>query len=137
MITKIITDNAPAPRGHYSHAVEWNGLIFLSGQLPIGADGTPRPDLSVEEQAKLVLHNLTRVLEDCGSDLNHVLRAGVYVSDIADWDRVDQIYKQVFGDHRPARAVVQVNDLHFGAKLEIELVAVKVHPAAPHAEGEI
>lgn len=125
MITKMITDKAPAPRGHYSHAVEWNGLIFLSGQLPIGADGIPRADLGVEEQARLVLSNLAQVLEDSGSDLNHVLRAGVYVSDIADWDRVDQIYGQFFGDHRPARAVVQVDNLHFGAKLEIELVAVK------------
>ena len=58
MINKIITDNAPAPRGHYSHAVEWNGLIFLSGQLPIDAEGIPRADLSVEEQARLVFHNL-------------------------------------------------------------------------------
>lgn len=125
MIHKIITDNAPAPRGHYSHAVEWNGLIFLSGQLPIDAAGNPRVDLSVEEQARLVFHNLKQVLADSGSSLNHVLRAGVYVSDIADWDRVDRIYKEFFGDHRPARSVVQVNDLHFGAKLEVELVAVK------------
>ena len=125
MINKIITDNAPAPRGHYSHAVEWNGLIFLSGQLPIDAEGIPRADLSVEEQARLVFHNLKHVLADSGSSLDHVLRAGVYVSDIADWDRVDRIYKEFFGGHRPARSVVQVNDLHFGAKLDVELVAVK------------
>ncbi len=125
MINKIITDNAPAPRGHYSHAVAWNGLIFLSGQLPIDAEGIPRADLSVEEQARLVFHNLKQVLADSGSSLDHVLRAGVYISDIADWDRVDRIYKEFFGGHRPARSVVQVNDLHFGAKLEVELVAVK------------
>ena len=72
MINKIITDNAPAPRGHYSHAVAWNGLIFLSGQLPIDAEGIPRADLSVEEQARLVFHNLKQVLADSGSSLDPV-----------------------------------------------------------------
>ena len=122
----IATPKAPAAIGPYSQGVAASGrFAFVSGQLPIDAEGIPRADLSVEEQARLVFHNLKHVLADSGSSLDHVLRAGVYVSDIADWDRVDRIYKEFFGGHRPARSVVQVNDLHFGAKLEVELVAVK------------
>lgn len=126
MMREIIAEGAPKPRGHYSHAVEWNGLLFVSGQLPIGPDGVVHPELSVKEQTILVLGNLKTVLEASGSDLAHVLRAGVYISEISHWDQVDQVYGQFFGDHRPARSVIQVDRLHFGAKIEIELVAVKV-----------
>lgn len=118
----VLTENAPGPAGHYSQAVVANGIVYVSGQLPIDPAATERTVGPIEEQAAQALRNVRAVLEAAGSDLDHVLKTTVYVSDIALWGRVNEVYAQFFGDHRPARAVVPTRELHFGYQIEIEAV---------------
>jgi 2-iminobutanoate/2-iminopropanoate deaminase len=119
----ITTEAAPAPAGHYAQAVVHSGFVFVSGQLPVDPT-TRRPCAGpVEEQTRLAVANLAAVLRASGSGLDRVLKTTVYVSDIGLWERVNAVYAECFGDHRPARAVVPTRDLHFGCLVEIEAVA--------------
>ena len=79
----------------------------------------------IEEQTELALRNVEHVLKAAGSDLNHVLQMTIYVSDMELWGAVNAKYAEVMGDHRPARAIVPVKDLHFDTKIEIQAIAVK------------
>ncbi len=119
----IETPNAPLPAGHYSQAMVWNNLIFVAGQLPL----KPNKEKvlgSIEEQTEQTLENVKAVVEAAGSDLNHVLKVTVYISDISLWDGVNKVYTKFFGEHKPARAIVPVKDLHYGFLIEIEAIAV-------------
>ena len=119
----VETPNAPKPGGHYSQAVIHNGLIYIAGQLPIDPATGEQKLGSIEEQTEQVLANLRAIVEAAGSDLSRVLKTTVYVSDIELWGKVNEIYARTFGEHRPARAVVPVKDLHYGFKIEIEAIA--------------
>lgn len=120
----VTTDAAPQPAGHYSQAVVHSGLVYVSGQLPVDPEaGTPRLG-SVEDQTRLAIANLAAVLEAAGSGLGQVIRTTVYVSDIDLWGRVNSVYADCFGEHRPARSVVPTRELHFGCRVEIDAVAV-------------
>jgi 2-iminobutanoate/2-iminopropanoate deaminase len=122
----IQTPHAPTPAGHYSQAIVHGGLVYVSGQLAI-EPGSGRHVLgSIEEQTEQTLKNLAAILNESGSSLAHVLKVTVYVSDIALWSRVNVVYARVFGDHRPARAVVPTRDLHHGFAIEIEAVATVI-----------
>jgi 2-iminobutanoate/2-iminopropanoate deaminase len=112
-----------APGGHYSHAVVHGGIAYISGQLPIGPSGPLPPSASFEEQARQVLANVRGAVEGAGSDLAHVLKCTVYISDIADWPVFNRLYADAFGAHRPARAVVPVLPLHHGYRVEMDAVA--------------
>lgn len=115
--------NQPQPKGHYSPAVEHNGLIFISGQLPI-EHKTGRVETSgIEKQAELALRNVEKILFASNSDLNHVLQVTIYISDMELWGKVNEVYARIFGDHRPARAIVPVKELHLGTKIEIQAIA--------------
>jgi len=120
---KIQPPDQPTPKGHYSPGVEHNGLIYVSGQLPM--DLVTREPFAgpIDEQTELALRNVEAVLHAAGSDLNHVLQFTIYVSDIELWGSVNQTYARIMGDHRPARAIVPVKDLHFGTKIEIQAIA--------------
>jgi 2-iminobutanoate/2-iminopropanoate deaminase len=122
-ITIVSTPNAPAPAGHYSQAVVYNGLIFVAGQLAIDPETGARLTGSIEEQTEQCLKNIGQILRAAGSDLTRVLKMTVYVSDIELWSAVNAVYARVMGDHRPARAVVPVKELHYGFMIEIEAVA--------------
>ncbi len=122
----ILTDKAPKPAGHYSQAVIHNELIFVSGQLAVDPATGEKKLGSIEEQAAQALKNVQAILLAAGSDLNHVLKTTVYVSNIQLWDWVNKVYADFFGDHKPARAVVPTRELHFGFQVEIEAVAVKI-----------
>jgi len=119
----IKTSKAPAPAGHYSQAVVYNDLIFISGQLPINPETKDKITGSIEEQADQVLKNLKAILEAAGSNLQNVLKTTVYISDINLWGPVNEIYASYFGKHKPARAIVPSRELHYGFKIEIEAVA--------------
>jgi 2-iminobutanoate/2-iminopropanoate deaminase len=124
----ISTDNAPHPAGHYEQARVFNGIVYVSGQLPVdptGADGDSREPGTIEAQTQQALDNVAAVLRAAGSDINHVLKTTVYVSDINLWSRVNDVYATFFGDHRPARAVVPTRELHYGFQVEIEAIAVQ------------
>jgi 2-iminobutanoate/2-iminopropanoate deaminase len=119
----IETNQAPRPAGHYSQAIEHNGLVYVSGQLPIDPETGEKQSGSIEKQARLVLQNLAAILEASGSSLDRVLKVTVYISDISLRGKVNEVYAEIFGEHRPARAVVPTRDLHFGFKIEVEAVA--------------
>lgn len=120
---KIKIPNAPEPKGHYSPAVVHNGLIFVSGQLPMNLETLEIENGSIERQTELALRNVETILQAAGSDLNHVLQMTVYISDIELWAKVNEVYARVFGEHKPARAIVPVKDLHFGTQIEIQAIA--------------
>lgn len=120
---KIKLSNSPEPKGHYSPAVEFNGLIFVSGQLPMNHQTGAVETGAIELQTEIALRNVEAILFEADSDLNHVLQMTIYVSEMDDWDKVNAVYKKILGDHKPARAIVPVKDLHFGTKIEIQAIA--------------
>ena len=115
--------NVPEPKGHYSPAVKHNGLIFVSGQLPINHQTGEVETGAIELQTEIALRNVEAVLKAANSDLNHVLSVTIYVSEMELWDKVNEVYARVLGEHKPARAIVPVKDLHFGTKIEIQAIA--------------
>ena len=121
-IRTVLTDQAPAPGGHYSQAVVYNGMVFVAGQLAIKANGERVLD-SIEVQTEQALANVAAILRAAGSDLSRLLKVTIYVSDIDLWGTVNQVYARVMGEHRPARAIVPVKDLHYGFQIEIEAIA--------------
>jgi 2-iminobutanoate/2-iminopropanoate deaminase len=122
-IKTVATINAPAAGGHYSQALVYNGLVFVSGQLAINPITGERLTGSIEEQTEQCLKNIAEILKAAGSDLTRVLKMTVYISDMELWGSVNAVYARIMGDHRPARAVVPVTELHYGFKIEIEAVA--------------
>ena len=122
-MNKIKLQDAPEPKGHYSSAVVHNGLIFVSGQLPRDAVSGAVETGAIETQTELALRNVEQILLAAGSDLNHVLQMTIYVSEMELWDKVNETYASVLGEHKPARAIVPVKDLHFGTKIEIAAIA--------------
>lgn len=120
---KVQIKNAPEPKGHYSPAVVHNGLIFVSGQLPRNALTGEVETGAIERQTELALRNVEAILLEANSDLNHVLQFTIYVSEMDDWDKVNEVYTSILGEHKPARAIVPVKDLHFGTKIEIQAIA--------------
>jgi 2-iminobutanoate/2-iminopropanoate deaminase len=122
-IKQVQTQNAPQPAGHYSQAVVYNGIVYVAGQLPIDPRTGEKRVGSIEEQTEQALANLFEILKAAGSDVDRVLKTTVYISDIELWGRVNAAYARMFGEHRPARAVVPTRDLHFGFQVEIEAMA--------------
>jgi 2-iminobutanoate/2-iminopropanoate deaminase len=117
------TEKAPAARGHYSQAVVHGGLVYVAGQLPI-VPGDPDLRLaSFEEQARQVIGNVAAILEASGSSLGQIVKATVYIADVADWPAFNAIYADALGAHRPARTVVPVAALHYGYRIEMDVVA--------------
>jgi 2-iminobutanoate/2-iminopropanoate deaminase len=124
MISYISTPKAPTPAGHYSQATLCNGVVYVSGQLPVDPTSGSKVFGSIEEQADQALRNLVAVLEEAGSDLDHVLKVTIYLADMALWDRVNAVYARFFGESRPARSVVPTKELHHGLLIEIDATAV-------------
>lgn len=119
----IRTDRAPIPAGHYSQAVVHNGFVFVAGQLPIVPGQTEHRPGSIAAQTEQTLRNIRAILEAAGSGLDRVVQMTLYVSDISLWGEVNAVYTRVLGDHRPARAVVPVKDLHYDYQIEIQAIA--------------
>jgi 2-iminobutanoate/2-iminopropanoate deaminase len=119
----ISTTDAPVPAGHYSQAVIHNGLVFVSGQLAVDTATGRKYAGTIEQQTRIALENVAAILRAAGSDVDQVLKTTVYISDIELWGRVNDVYAEFFGSHRPARAVVPTRDLHYGFQVEIEAIA--------------
>lgn len=120
----ILTERAPKPGGHYSQAMVHGDLIFVAGQLAITATGE-KLNGPIEQQTLQALKNLRAILQAAGSDIDHVLKTTVFISDIELWGKVNTVYAEFFGGHRPARSIVPVKELHYGFLIEIEAIAVK------------
>ncbi|MBU8892979.1 MAG: RidA family protein [Bacteroidales bacterium] len=113
----------PKSNGHYSQCIHHNGVLYLSGQLPIDQHTRAIPK-TIEEQTDLALHNVELILNEAGSSKNQILQMRVYISDIALWDKVNERYSIFFDDHIPVRSVIPTRDLHFGCLIEIEATAI-------------
>ena len=123
--TPVRAANLPAPVGPYSPGMGFERLIFVSGQGGVDpATGTLAAD--VEAQTEQVLKNIRAILQAAGSDLQHVLRCGVFLLDMSEFRKMNGVYARMFGDHRPARSTVQVAGLPGeGLRVEIDAIAYK------------
>jgi 2-iminobutanoate/2-iminopropanoate deaminase len=121
----IATDGAPKAIGPYSQAVAAGELIFCAGQVALDPASGESVAGDVRAQTERVLENLSAVLSAAGSDLRHVVKTTVYLTDFNDFAAMNEVYAARFGDHRPARATVGVSALPKGLRVEIECVAIR------------
>lgn len=121
----ISTTHAPGAIGPYSQAVEAGGMVFLSGQIPLD----PATGILVEgdaaTQTERVMQNLEGVLTAAGLTFEHVVRTTIFLADLGDFAKVNEVYGRRFPKEPPARATVQVAALPRGAKVEIDAIAVR------------
>ena len=122
--TKIIsTDSAPAAVGPYSQAVSSDDLVFCSGQVGLDPASGELVGPGIEEQTRRALANLGAVLQASGAGFDAVVKVTAYLVDMGDFKAFNDVYAEVFGDARPARATVGVAALPLGARVEIECIA--------------
>ena len=121
----IHTNNAPAAIGPYSQAIEVNGFIFASGQIPIDPSPGNFVEGGIKEQTKQAITNAKNILKEAGTDLAHVVKTTVYLANMADFAAMNEIYATFFQQPFPARSAVAVKDLPKGALVEVEVLAYK------------
>ena len=121
----IQTNNAPAAIGPYSQAIEVNGFIFASGQIPIDPATGEFVEGGIKEQTRQSLLNANSILIAAGTDLNRVVKTTVYLSDMANFTAMNEVYSTFFEQPFPARSAVAVKDLPKGALVEVEVLAAK------------
>ena len=121
----IHTTQAPAAIGPYSQAIEVNGFVFASGQIPIDPATGEFVEGGIQEQTRQALTNASNILKQAGTDLGHVVKTTVFLSSITDFAAMNEIYAQFFTEPYPARSAVAVKDLPKGALVEVEALAVK------------
>ncbi len=119
----VSTSNAPQAIGPYSQAIIANGMVFTSGQIALDTNGNIVSD-DVKEQTKQVLKNLSEVLKAAGSSLDKVVKATIYLSDMNDFQAVNEVYGSFFNEHKPARSTVAVKTLPLNVKVEIDFIAL-------------
>lgn len=117
------SDAAPAAIGPYSQAVSVDGFLYTSGQVALDAETGELVGEDFKTQARKVLSNLAAVLASAGCEFSNVVKATVFVVDLADFPRLNELYGEAMGGHRPARSTVQVAGLPKGALVEIDLIA--------------
>ncbi|PZN94007.1 MAG: reactive intermediate/imine deaminase [Alphaproteobacteria bacterium] len=120
----IVTDQAPRPGGHYAQGMLAGDWLFVSGQLPIAPDGTVHSTAPFAEQAELALANALAVVRAGGKTPAQVAKATLYIAGVGNWGEANAAFARAFGDHRPARSIVPVPELHFGVLIEIEMIAL-------------
>lgn len=121
----VTTSNAPAAIGPYSQATVHNGVVYVSGQLPIDP-ATGNLSLGViSEQTRLVMSNMKAILKAAGSGMDNILKCTILLTDMADFSQVNEAYAEFFPSDPPARVCYQVTALPKGASIEIECIAVE------------
>lgn len=120
----VATPDAPQAIGPYSQAVKANGLVFTSGQIALDPATGNVVEGSFADQVHRVFRNLEAVLKEAGSGFDRVLRATVYVTDLANFQTLNTIYAEYFGEHKPARTTIQASALPKGGAVEIDLIAL-------------
>ena len=120
----IHTRGAPEAIGPYEQAIRTGGLLFTSGQIPLNPESGEIEGDSIEEQTRRVLDNLKAVLEAGGSSLDRVVKVGVYLTDLGEFGRFNEVYSEYFSRNKPARSTVQVANLPKGVKIEADAVAL-------------
>ncbi|REK67402.1 MAG: deaminase [Brevibacillus sp.] len=121
-ISFVSTDKAPAAIGSYSQAVKAGPFLYASGQIPLRPDGT-LVEGDIVDQAHQVFANIKAILAEAGLSLADVVKATVFIKDMNDFGRLNDVYAEYFGDHKPARSTVEVARLPRDVKVEIEVIA--------------
>lgn len=121
----ISTKNSLKPAGHYSQAIVYNDLVFVSGQVSIDPETGEYKFGTIEEETMQVLNNIELILKEVNCNKNDILKTTVYIPEMSLWSQINKIYSQFFGEHKPARTVVPTRELNLGFKVEIEAIAVK------------
>ncbi|UUZ81965.1 RidA family protein [Paenibacillus sp. P26] len=121
--TAITTTKAPATIGPYSQAIAFGDTVYSSGMLPIDSEGHLAE--GIVDQTHQILTNLQAVLAEAGFTFKDVVKASVFMTDLAQFQQMNEVYGQYFSDHHPARTTVEVSKLPRDAGIEIELIAVK------------
>lgn len=126
MKTVLNTEKAPKAIGPYSQGIDTGNLLFLSGQLPINpAEGKITAE-DIEGQTRASLENVKAILSSCGCTMDHVVKTTVFLSDIGNFARMNDVYREFFSEgNYPARSAVQAAALPQGALVEIEVIALK------------
>lgn len=124
MKEEVKTEKAPKAIGPYSQAIVANGFVFASGQIPIIPASGELNSGTIEEQTRQVLSNLGAILEAARSSLDKVVKTTVYLQDMNDFSRMNQVYSEFFKPPYPARATVQVGRLPRDVKIEIEVIGL-------------
>lgn len=122
---QISTQNAPAAIGPYSQAIEVNGFVYASGQLPIDPATSAFPEGGVKEQTRQSILNVKAILEEAGLALSNVVKTTVYLADMGDFAAMNEVYSQFFAQPFPARSAIAVKALPKGALVEVEVVAAR------------
>lgn len=120
----ITTDKAPAAIGPYSQAIEVNGMVYTSGVIPVNPETGAVPE-EVQDQARQALTSLSHLLEAAGTNLENVVKTTVFIKDMNDFAKINEVYSSFFNGTFPARSCVEVARLPKDVLLEIEAVAVK------------
>lgn len=124
MFKTIQTDEAPAAIGPYSQAVQKENFLFISGQLPINPE-TQKIQEGIEQQAEQIMENIRVILSASGFSISDVVKNTIFLKSIKDFVLVNEIYNRYFGDYKPARVTVEVNNLPKDALIEIDSIAIK------------
>ncbi len=124
-IKAIYPGEGKKPKGHYAPGIVHNGVVYVSGQLAIDPDGTVQTG-TIEEETKLCMKNIERILEASGSSLAQILKVNVFIADIGNWPKFNETFAAIMGEHRPARIVVPCNQLNYGCGIEIDCIAAVV-----------
>lgn len=123
---KIIqTNNAPAAIGPYSQAVEANGMLFVSGQVPVDPSTGKVVDGGIKEQTTQVLKNIGAILQAAGYDYTDVIKSTCFLCDMAHFSAMNEVYASVYKENPPARAAFAVKELPLGVMIEIESIATR------------
>ena len=121
----ISTTNAPAAIGPYSQAIEINGTLYISGQVPLDPATMKVVDGGITEQTELVMKNIGAILAEAGYDFADVVKSTCLLSDMANFKAMNEVYGKFYGENPPARAAFAVKELPLGVLVEIETIAVK------------
>ena len=119
----IATTNAPAAIGPYSQAIEYNGMVYASGQIPVNPATGEVESNNIEGQADQSLKNVGAILKEAGLDYSDVIKTTCFLADIADFAKFNEVYSRYFKEEAPARSCVAVKDLPKGVLCEVEVIA--------------
>jgi 2-iminobutanoate/2-iminopropanoate deaminase len=120
----VATDHAPKAIGPYSQAVVHNGIAYLSGQIPLDPVTQQLIEGDIAAQTERVLENIKGVLAACGSSLDRVLKTTVFLADMGEFSRMNEVYGRYFGGNAPARSTVQAARLPRDVRVEIDCIAI-------------
>ena len=123
MIETIATEKAPKAVGPYSQALKSGGFVYCSGQIPINPATNAIEAVTIEDQTRQAISNLSNVLEAAGTSLSRVVKTTVFIKDMNDFAALNAVYAEMFGDTKPARSCVEVARLPKDVKVEIECIA--------------